>query len=111
MSSYRLEGGPRDGETTETAPEDYNVVRTEVFEETPEDGTAAAQTAERYVATWRGDEPVVLTVGPDLEDGDIQLIRRADLPAGAYEAGLTVPGEEFPDGEEGVAYEVWVSDQ
>ncbi|MFG6502272.1 hypothetical protein [Microbacterium sp. P05] len=75
ISSHRLEGGPRGGEITESVPPEYVIVNTEVFEEVSPDHADIVFEKHRFVARWRGDELVYLTVGPEYDDGE--LVRRA----------------------------------
>ncbi len=100
METYRLSGGPRDGEVTDTLPPEYAIPDPDIEGDEGEDPELEAE--------WVGDEMIVLTVGPDLEGG--QLIRRADAPDDAYETSVTVRGDGIDGGEPGVEYEVWSVD-
>lgn len=104
ISLHRLEGGPRDGEVTESVPHDYVIVNTEVFDEPSQDQADIMFESHRYVARWRGDEVVYLTVGPEYEDGE--LVRRADAPNDAFRAAIDMDGADV-GGRPGVKYEVW----
>lgn len=83
---FRLVGGPRDSDVTTSLPIEYTVVTTETFSRLHPDHNDIFYEDTRFVATWRGDEAVYLTVGPEYNNGE--LVRRADLPDDAMRAAL-----------------------
>jgi len=103
-SMHRLVGGPRDGEKVENVPSDYTVVNHETFDVPSAEHDDIVVESDRFVARWRGDELIYLTIGPEYDDGE--LLRRADAPNDAFRASFDMRGEDV-GGTAGEQYEVW----
>ena len=83
---FRLIGGPRDSDIAESLPIDYTVVDTETFDRPDPRHADIVYEETRFVAKWRSDEKVYLTVGHEYDAGE--LVRRADS---AITLGVSVP--------------------
>ena len=90
---FHLIGGPRDSDIAESLPIDYTVVDTETFDRPDPRHADIVDEDTRFVAKWRGDEKVYLTVGHEHDAGE--LVRRADLPNDAIQSALQVNGEDI----------------
>ena len=71
----------------DSLPDDYVVVNVGIAD-VPVPGTdGIEQESHHFKASWRGDEEVILAVGPDYEDHEV--MRRIELPDDAFLTSLT----------------------